>query len=59
MTNLMQQLWRCERGASVVEYGLILALTTVAIILSLSGIVAGIDQHMSDAQTVVDDHATP
>jgi pilus assembly protein Flp/PilA len=34
----LQSLWKCQRGATAIEYGLILVLITVAVIGSISGV---------------------
>lgn len=38
MLNIAKRLWREEEGQGMVEYGLILALVSIAVILALTGI---------------------
>ncbi len=43
MKTLIERGVRCEQGASAVEYGLIIALIAVAIILTVTALGGGLD----------------
>ena len=38
MTDLLRRLWRDKRGATAVEYGLILALIFLAMVAAVQGV---------------------
>jgi pilus assembly protein Flp/PilA len=38
MTELLRRLWRNKQGATAVEYGLILALIFLAIVVAVQGV---------------------
>lgn len=57
MVAWLREFRACERGASAIEYGLVVGLVSVGIIGALAGIIGGVDTLMGQANTVLEDHS--
>lgn len=58
MMNLVKRLWKEEEGQGMVEYGLIIALVSIAAIIVLTGLGTTLSTKFGEVKTELDNATT-
>lgn len=58
MMDLLKRLWKEEEGQGMVEYGLIIALVAIALIVALNSLTGGLTNIFNKTTTTLNDAAS-